>query len=193
MGTTRATLFGPIFPIVLLTVMFTATALSLVSGTVDVGIPALRGERPFGLLFEMKERVGPGYVFLHIFVHNLGLACLVPGLGLFAAALERRQENRKRIAMMLLATVVITALTALQYIVQAGFWTDVRIVGLAIVEVTAVLMLAVVAYKPVSNFVPTRALGWSLVKPMREIRGPFVAATAVLAAASVFEVMALLG
>ena len=168
--------------------------MSLAQGVVDVVLPTVRGERPFGFLFEMTERHGAVFFGAYVFLHNLGLACLVPGYGFIAAWFEKRTANRTLIGLILAGAVAFSLLTALTYIVRAPERFDLWVsVPLYIGESASVLMLAVAAARELRGFVPTRVYEWSLVTPFRKLRTPFLASAALLAVLAAFEAAAVLG
>lgn len=184
----------PRWPTALLALFAVLATLSLAQGFVDVVLPTLRGERPFGFLFEMTERHGPVFFAAYVFLHNLGLACLVPGYGFIAAWFEKRTANRTLIGVILAAAVVFSLLTAATYIVRAPERFDLRVsVPLFIGEAASVLVLALMAARELRGFVPTRVYDWSLVTPFRKLRAPFMASAAALAVLSAFEAVAVLG
>jgi hypothetical protein len=167
---------------------------SLAQGFVDVVLPTIRGERPFGFLFEATRLYGPVFFGAYIFLHNLGLACLVPGYGFIAAWFEKRKANRTLIGVILAAAVVFSLLTAATYIVRAPERFDLAVaIPLFVGESAAVLFMAVAAARELRGFVPTRVYDWSLVAPFRRLRTPFAAAIVLLAALAAFEAVAVLG
>lgn len=167
---------------------------SVLQGIVDVVVPTVRGERPFGFLFEASRLFGPWFFGAYVFLHNLGLACLVPGYGFVAAWFEKRKANRTLIGVILAVAVVFTLVTALAYIVRAPERFDLRVsIPLFLGESAAVLFLTVAAARELRGFVPTRVYEWSLIDPFRRLRTPFVAAVVLLAALAAVEAAAVLG
>ena len=184
----------PRWPTAMLALFAVLATVSLAQGFVDVVLPTLRGEAPFGFLFEASSRFGPAFFAAYIFVHNLGLACLVPGYGFLAAWFEKRTRNRTLIGVILAGAVVFSLLTALTYIVRAPERFDLAVaVPLFVGESASVLVLSVAAARELRGFVPTRVYDWSLVTPFRNLRAPFVAATVMLAALAAFEAAVVLG
>lgn len=168
--------------------------LSVAQGIVDVVLPTIRGEEPFGFLFRAYAAFGPAFLWAYVFVHNLGLACLVPGFGFLAAPFERRTENRRIIGLLLAGAVVGSLLTALQYMLTARERFDLLYtLPLFVGEALAVLVLALAAARELKGFVPTRRYEWSLVAPFRRLRVPFLAATLLLAALGALEAAVLVG
>lgn len=184
----------PRWPKAVLALFALLASVSLAQGIVDVVLPTLRGERPFGFLFRMTEAYGPWFFGAYVFVHNLGLACLVPGYGFIAAWFEKRTRNRTLIGVILAAAVVFSLLTALTYIVRAPERFDLLVaVPLFVGESASVLMLTLAAAMQLRGFVPTRAYAWSLVTPFRRLRTPFVVSAALLALLAAFEAVAVVG
>lgn len=184
----------PRWPTALLALFAVLATVSLAQGIVDVVLPTLRGERPFGFLFEMSSRYGPVFFGAYIFVHNLGLACLVPGYGFLAAWFEKRTANRALIGAILAGAVAFSLLTALTYIVRAPERFDLAVsVPLFLGEAASVLVMALLAARELRGFVPTRAYDWSLMTPFRRLRVPFVASAALLAVLAAFEAVVVLG
>lgn len=185
---------APRWPTAVLALFALLATLSLAQGVVDVVIPTLRGERPFGFLFGMSERFGPVFFGAYIFLHNLGLACVVPGYGFIAAWFEKRTRNRALIGVILASAVAFTLLTALTYIVRAPERFDLAVtVPLFLGEAASVLLVTVMAAMQLRGFVPTRSYGWSLVTPFRRLRAPFVVSATLLAFLAAFEAIVVLG
>lgn len=167
---------------------------SLVQGFLDVVIPTARGEAPFGLLFQESQRFGPVFFAAYIFVHNLGLATLVPGFGFVAARFERKPKNRGLIGILLVGAVVAALGVALLYILRAPDRFNLVVSSCLFAgESVAVLALGVTAALELRGFVPTRKLGWSLVKPFRTLVLPAIVSAALLALLAVVETRAVLG
>ena len=144
--------------------------LSLAQGVVDVVVPSIRGTAPFGLLFAWTARFGPAFLIAYLFVHNLGLACLVPGFGFFAARFERNPRNRGVIAVLLLGAVIVTLGVAALYMIRAPERFDLTVsIPLFAGEVASVLALGVTAAMELRTFIPTRRVSWSLVTPLRAV------------------------
>lgn len=184
----------PRAPVVFLGVMLALGAACLATGVVDVLLPVLAGEEPFTVLQLLVEELGPAYLFFHIFVHNLGLACIVPGAGLLAARYEKSAKGRKLAALILLVAVVLALLIAIEYLIQARERFDLAIVApLIMVEAFGVLALAWRGYRVVSTFRPTPKIGWSLVHPARELAPWFAGSAIVLALAALVEVGVIAG
>jgi hypothetical protein len=178
----------------MLAIFAVLATVSLAQGVVDVVLPTVRGERLFGFLFEASEMYGPAFFGGYVFVHNLGLACLVPGYGFLAAWFEKRKANRTLIGLILAGAVVFSLLTALTYIVQAPERFDLRVaVPLFVGESVGVLLLSVAAARELRGFVPTRAYEWSLVTPFERLRGHFLASMMLLAVLAAAEAAAVLG
>lgn len=168
--------------------------ISIAQGFVDVVIPVYRGEAPFGFLFAQTERFGPAFFGLYIFVHNVGLACLVPGYGFIAAYFERRTRNRGLIGIILAGAVLVSLLIALQYLVQTPQRFDLALaIPLLVGEALGVGVMAIAAARELWGFVPTRVYEWSLATPLRRLGRPFAASVLLLALLAAWETQALLG
>lgn len=179
---------APSWPRWMLGAMAALGALSLLQGFVDVVVPALTGEEPFGFLLGMTERFGYAFFAAYVFVHNLGLACVVPGFGFLASRFEAKTTNRERIGMILLGAVLVSLLVALEYLLQAAWRFDLPFaLALFTVEAAAVLLLAFPSARQLRGFVPTRVYSWALVTPFLRLRAPLVASVLLLAAASLVE------
>jgi len=178
----------PCWPRVMLALFALLATLSLLQGIVDIVLPALLGEPPFGLLYAMTERFGPLYFVAYIFVHNLGLACVVPGFGFVAAYFERSKTNRFLVGLLLAASVTASLLVAAHFILTTPDQFHLPTTAAILVgESCAVLVLAYTAARELRGFVPTRAYTWSLVKPFRALAVPFAYSVSVLLLLSLFE------
>lgn len=179
---------APRWPVVLLGFCAVMATLSLAQGVVDLVIPAIRGEEPFGFLFTASERFGPGFLATYLFIHNLGLACIVPGVGFIAAWFERRTVNRTLIGWLLAGSVALSLLVALQYILQAPERFDMRIaVPIYVGESLAVIAVALAGALEMRGFVPTRRYEWALVTPFRRLWLVLASAAAILALLATLE------
>lgn len=162
--------------------------LSLLQGIVDVVIPQMTGGASFGFLFGMTEAYGPGFFIAYIFVHNLGLACVVPGFGFVAARFEKKTMNRGLIGVLLAGSVVASLLVAAQYMLARPEMFDLPVaLTLLIGEAAAVLALAITAARELRGFVPTPAYTWSLVTPFRRLGIPLAVSSTVLLFLAVWE------
>ncbi|MHB8605933.1 MAG: hypothetical protein ACYDCK_11830 [Thermoplasmatota archaeon] len=166
---------------------------SLATGILDVALPVLQGEPPFSSLFATVSYLGYPYLFLHIFVHNFGLACLVPGVGLAGASLERTQQRRVLIAIILLGAVILGLLAAVEYILESGRFDLPVALALLALESLGVLTLAFAGYRVVRDHKPTPRIGWSLVHPSLELAPYFLASGALLAATAYAETLYIAG
>lgn len=167
--------------------------LSLLQGWVDVVLPVARGEPVFGFLFLMTERFGPVFFILYIFIHNLGLACIVPGYGFLAAWFERHTVNRFIIGLLLMCTVIATLLVAVQFILSAPQHFNMPLaLALLVGESCGVLALAVAAAEELRGFVPTPKYEWSLITPFRRLRVPLGYSALLLLLLSIWEAYAVL-
>gem|GEM_PF-3837193 len=167
---------------------------SLVQGMVDVVIPTIHQEPPFQLLFRESERYGPLFFGAYIFVHNMGLATLVPGFGFVAARLEKKPKNRTWIAILLVGAVIAALAVAALYIARTPDRFRLAVsIPLFLGESVSVLALGVTAALELRGFVPTRKLGWSLVKPFRTLALPALVSAALLVVLAVVETRAVMG
>ena len=131
---------------------------------------------------------------VYIFLHNLGLACLVPGFGFVAVRFERKPANRKLIAALLAGSVVLALLVSAEYLVQANERFDLWFaIPLFLGEVVGVLVLAIPAARELRAMVPTRRYEWSLLEPLQRLTPAFLASTAILAVLSAIETKIVLG
>ena len=184
----------PRWPALVLVAFCVLATLSLAQGIVDVVLPVSRGEQAFGFLFSMTERHGPSFFVAYIFLHNLGLACLVPGFGFVAAYYEKKTVNRGLIGLLLTGAVVMSLLVAIHFIVSAPDRFDLPLASALLVgEACGVLALAVAAAAQLRGFVPTRRYEWSLVTPFRQLGIPFAYSAILLLLMSLFEAWAVLG
>jgi hypothetical protein len=179
---------APRWPHWMLGAMATFGALSLAQGFVDVVIPALTGAEPFRFLMGWTDRLGYGFFAAYLFVHNFGLACVVPGFGFLASKYEAHTTNRERIGMILLGAVLVSLLVGLEYLLQAAWRFDLPFaLTLFAVEALAVLLLAFPSARLMRGFVPTRTYSWALVTPFRRLRLPLVVCVVLLMATSLVE------
>lgn len=184
----------PRWPTAMLALFAILATVSLLQGWVDVVLPVVRGEPMFGFLFAMTERFGMPFFALYIFVHNLGLASLVPGYGFLAAWFERRTVNRFIIGILLAVAVLVSILVAANFVLGAHERFDLPFaLALLVGEACGVLALAIAGARELRGFVPTPAYDWSLIQPFRNLRTPFLASAAVLAILSLVEAAAVSG
>ena len=178
----------PRWPTVLLALLALLAAVSLAQGVLDVVLPTLTGGEPFGALFAATRAWGPVFFALYVFVHNLGLACLVPGFGFVAVWFEKSKSNRGVIGLLLAGSVVASLLIGFEFMLQASDRFDLaRTLPLFALESAGVLVLAIPAARLLRDFVPTPHYGWSLVTPFRRLGTPLVLSAALLAVAALVE------
>lgn len=183
----------PAWPSVMLAALALLATLSVAQGLVDVAIPVLRGEAPFGFLFEQTARHGPAFLVGYVFVHNLGLACLVPGFGFVAARFERSTRNRFLIGVLLAGAVACSLIVGLEFILDARERFDLpAALTIFFAEAASVLAVAVPAARELKGFIPTPRYGWSLVTPFRRLGVPLAYAATMLLLVSVVEAWTIL-
>jgi hypothetical protein len=188
------TITPPKWPTFVLGALALLATLSLLQGWVDVVLPSLRGTEAFGFLFSMTKRYGAGFFIAYVFIHNLGLACLVPGYGFLAAWFERHVVNRFRIGILLTAAVFASILVAARFIIRAPQLFELPVaLALLVGESCGVLALAVASARELRGFVPTPAYEWSLVTPFRRLGVPMGYSALLLLVLSVWEAYAVLG
>lgn len=169
--------------------------LSLLQGWADIVLPILTGEPPFGFLYAMTELFGPAFFILYVFIHNLGLACLVPGYGFLAAYFEKKPANRFIVGALLTGSVAASLLVAAHFIFTAPTQFHLpTTLALLVGEACGVLALAVAAARELRGYVPTRpAIQWSLVHPFRRLAVPMSYTFVLLLLLSLFEAWAVMG
>jgi hypothetical protein len=183
----------PVWPTLLLSTFATLATVSIMQGVFDIAIPTFTGAKPFGFVYRLTEAFGPSAFGLYIFLHNLGLACLVPGFGFVAVRFEKKPANRAVIGMLLAGAVVLALLVALEYLVQSSARFDLRFaIPLFVGEAVGVLALALPAARELRGFVPTPRYEWSLVTPLARLRWPFLLSALLLAALSGLETLVVL-
>ncbi|MFA5861232.1 MAG: hypothetical protein WDA16_06005 [Candidatus Thermoplasmatota archaeon] len=178
----------PRWPGAILAFLACLGTISLMQGVFDIVIPSLTGQQPFGFLFQMTAILGPVFFTLYVFIHNLGLACIVPGFGFAAVWLEKKKHNRKHIATLLSGAVIVGLLVGLEFLLQASDRFDLaRVLPLFVIESAGVLLLVVPSARELRTLVPTRTYEWSLLAPLQALAVPLIMSSAVLAAASAYE------
>ena len=183
----------PAWPTFMLASLCVLATLSLCQGVIDVVLPIALGEAPFQFLFTQTERFGPVFLVGYIFLHNLGLACVVPGYGFLAAWFERRTTNRFLIGVLLAASVAVSLFGTLQFVLEASDRFDLpTALAIFFAEAAAVLAVAVSGARELRGFVPTRRYEWSLVTPFRNLGVPLAYAFTMLLLVSLFEAWTIL-
>lgn len=179
---------APNWPMVLLALCAVMATLSLAQGIVDLVIPTLQNEEPFGFLFGAANAFGPNFLIVYIFIHNFGLACLVPGVGFLAAFYEKKTVNRGVIGILLAGAVILSLLIALQYLIQAKERFDLSIaIPIYVGEALTVLAMSIASAMELRGFVPTRRYQWALVTPFRRLALVLATTAAVLALLATLE------
>lgn len=160
-------------------------AFSIATGILDIGWPALTSQPRFEFLIRAAETLGPEYLFLHIFLHNLGLALIVPSVGLLAAAFERNPAARRWLGPVLAFGVLGSLLAAVELVLRRGYWREEIVMGLLLVECGAVLLATWAGLRSLRGYVPTRKPAWSWWQPVREM-APYAAVSAIALAFGAF-------
>lgn len=160
-------------------------AFSLLTGFFDVALPALVDRPRFPILFALAGAFGPGYLFVHIFLHNLGLALLVPGVGLLAASFEKDPRNRRHIGPILAIAAIGSLLVAVDLVIRRGYWKESVVIGLFLVEAGAVVLATWAGLRALRGYVPTPKPAWGWIQPARDM-APYVAVAAVALAFGAF-------
>lgn len=157
------------------------SAASVAQGVLDVAIPIARHEPPFGWLLERSHAWGPWFLGAWLFVHNVGLAVLVPGVGFAAAPHARDARERGRVAhILVVATLALIALGAFLLLQRPDIFTTRVAWPLYIGESAAVLLPALAAARELIGPQPR----------LRALRAPLAAAVSALALLATVETLA---
>lgn len=163
---------------------------SLLQGIVDVTLPFARHEEPFRFLFAQTQLWGPGFFFLYVFVHNLGLACMVPAYGVLGGWFERRRMNRLAIGALLFAAVLASLAMSLAWMLHDAERFDMGFaIPLYVAESAAVIVPAALGAREVARWEPAEGLQ----RIMRETGWPFVVSAALLLLLAAVETVFVLG
>lgn len=152
--------------------------LGVVTSITDIALPVMEGKPVFSNLENAVARWGLPYLFFHVFFHNLGLACIVPGVGLFAAHLEPNPRLRRLIGPVLAFAVATSLGVAATWVLRSGaYTTDVvlLIFGLEVIGVGLLTWRGLVALR---GYVPTPEAGWSFYAPTYRL-APFVVVSSI--------------
>jgi len=182
----------PRAPVAFIVMLALLAGAGLATGIEDVAIPSLTGKPLFEGLREIVERGGPlgyAYLFLHILIHNLGIACLVPGVGFIAAHFEKCPEKRRLIGPILGAGVLLAMSTASLWVIMEGVYSSTAILVFFALECAGVLLLTWAGMRALRGYVPTRKWGWSLFEPASRLAPVFLAAGILIALAAFIEVI----
>lgn len=180
--------------------MFFLFVLSLITGIYDVLLPVLAGARPFYHLTKFLDIFGYVYLYLHIYIHNLGLACLVPSIGLIAIFYERKPRFRPVIPNIL----VFTSLLALY---SGWFYMEMELTKhvliIFIFETEGILITALSSYSFIQNMeIKERRTGKKIVRlgfastiepVIQKIAPYFLISCFILAVGAFFEVRHITG
>lgn len=156
---------------------------AILSGLLDIAYPSLTGQPRFMDLYLLAARFGPAYLFFHIFLHNFGMAAIVPGVGIVASSFEADRRRRRWIAWILAGAVVVSLGSAAELILLKGWEQMTLVVPLLFAESSAVLLLTYAGLRALRSFVPTPNPQWAWFQPARELT-PYIAISATALAFS---------
>lgn len=164
--------------------LFAGLALaSILQGLLDVTLPGARGQEPFALLYSATSVLGPLFYFAYVLVHNLGLACIVPGFGFLAAWFERGALQRRVIGGLLVGGVASGLVLTLAALLRAADRFNFRVaIPLYIGEAVSVLLLAGLAARELARFDPQQGYG-----PIIALRWPLAVSAMLLALLAALE------
>lgn len=159
--------------------------IGLATGILDIAIPTLNGEPIFSNLEAAVARWGFLYLFFHVFLHNLGLACIVPGIGLLAAHLEPNPRLRRAIGPILALAVALSLGVAATWVVRSGAYVNETVLLIFGLEAAGVILLTAVGLRALSGYVPTPTAGWSLHHPTHRL-APYLVVTSIIIGMAAF-------
>lgn len=178
----------PLWPAVFATILLTASMFAVATGILDVVLPNVGGAESFAGFRAVAAGGGPAWVFGYVFFHNLGIATLVPGVGLVACAVEKDARRRRLAVALLSAAAILTLLTAAELVLRRGYWQVPIVLPLLALESAAVLLITWVGARSLRSHVPTPRPEWGWIEPAREIAPHVVIAAVALAFAAFVEV-----
>lgn len=151
----------------------------------DIAMPVMSGKPLFSNLRGAVDQWGYPYLFFHVFLHNLGLACIVPGVGLLAAHLEPDPRIRRLIGPLLAVAVAASLGTGAAWVMRTGAYSQGAILLIFTLEVLGVGLLTWVGLRSLRGYIPTPAPGWSLYSPTYRI-APFAVVSSLLLGLAAF-------
>lgn len=179
----------PLVPAVVVCALLTLSLWAIASGLLDLVVPRLADAQDFEGVQRAANLAGPAGLGAYVLLHNLGLAALVPGVGLVACALEPSPRRRRLVAAILLAAVVVSLLVATELVIRRGYWRLPIVLPLLVLESAAVLMVAIASYRALASYVPTPRPEWSWIIPLHKIAAYFAIAVIALAFGAFVEVL----
>lgn len=166
-----------------------ATA-SILQGIADFGGALLLGAPLFGFTTTIADHFGPLGLYLAIFGHNLGLACLMPGIGYLAARAERTKNGRRFLGRLLLSALGLAMAAGLIYILRGpGHFTLGIALPILAGEAVAILYVGWLAHAQFARFDEHPPNETTLREALAHTRTPLLyaaTALALLAAAEVY-------
>lgn len=177
-------------PIYFLGIMLSLTFLSIITGLFDVLVPIATGEQPFYHLSKFVGLFGYTYIFLHVFFHNLGLACVVPSVGLISIYYEKKEKFRPLIGNILAFAVLFALFSGLAYM---KLELDKHTLILIIFETEGVLTLALSGYAFMQNIEIKDTLNETVREPIQKILPYFILSVITLAIGAFFEAIMIAG
>ena len=171
-------------------IMLSITFLSIITGFFDVILPILAGDQPFYHLSKFVGIFGYAYIFLHVFFHNLGLACVVPSIGLLSVYYEKKERFRPFIGHILTFTVLFALFSGFIYM---ELDLNKHTLILLIFEIEGVLILALGGYSVLQNIEIKETLNKTIQEPIQKIIPYFILSVITLAIGAFFEVMIIAG
>jgi len=170
--------------------MLSITFLAIITGLFDVILPLAAGEQPFYHLSKFVGIFGYAYIFIHVFFHNLGLACVVPSIGFLSIYYEKKEKFCLLIGHILAFTVLFSLFSGLAYM---KLDLDKHTLILLIFETEGVLILALSGYSILQNIEIEETLSDTLREPIQKIIPYFILSVITLAIGAFFEVMMIAG
>lgn len=163
------------------------SALSILQGILDFGAPALLGTRPFAFTYSLASHGAP-LLFLAIFLHNAGLALLLPGVGFLAMRAERREANRRALRVILLTTAIAAAAMGLVYVLGGRGTFDLKHALILLAgETAALLLVALAAFRAMAPMVAARPDDAAWTRALVALRAPIAVSLALLALLAALE------
>lgn len=172
----------------------TLAAAAIAQGVADFTGAAMVGAPLFSFTHGIAERFGPLGLFAAILAHNVGLACLIPGIGYLAARAEDASDGRVLLGRVLFVGLVAAMGAGLLYVLRGpGDFTLGIALPLLAGEAAAVLYVAHAAHAQFARFRAAPPDEKTLGEALQGVRVPLAfgaSALAVLAAAEVYVLWA---